>query len=358
MQLDFEKMFNDYVANHQKVWAHDRALTVGASETFGCIRKIGFGKRGAEFGFEQDDDYENGWGAMERGNLIEDHWVVPVLDDELPEGVGLLWAGDDQTTFVREDDYISATPDGLLTDLDKDAFALYGIPDIGADCALCEVKSIDPRVTLKEAKEQHFGQTIMQIGLIREETEWKPNYGIIIYVDASFLDQMKYFVVKFDENTYNTGKIRSDRVYNVDSLTELEAEGKLADDCKYCPWRQACAVVSNEAIPESTDYSNLPVDILDQLLLLVEKERVQDELEKEAKEEKDLLRANIKQVLAESEVRMAGDERFKVSWVMQKGRSTFDKAAAIVDGVDVDKYQKVGPGFEKMSIKLIDQPGT
>lgn len=356
MKLDFQEMFNAYVANHQKVWGHDRAKTVGASETFACIRKTGFGKRGAEFGYEQDADYENRWGAMERGNLIEDHWVVPVLDEELPEGVGLLWAGDDQATFVQEP--VSATPDGLMTELTKDAFENYGIDDIKSDCALVEIKSIDPRVTLKEAKDQHFGQVIMQIGLIREETEWKPEYGILIYVDASFLDAMKYFIVKFDEQTYKTGKIRSAKVFDVDKLEDLEAEGKLSDDCKYCPWVMSCYEVSKEAMPENTDYSNLPVDTLDQLLLLVEKERVQDALEKEAKEEKELLRANIKQVLAESEVRMAGDERFKVSWVMQKGRSTFDKAAAIVDGVDIEKYQKVGPGFEKMSIKLIDEPGT
>ena len=99
MRLDFDQIFDDYIAANQKVWSHDRSLTVGASEAFDCIRKTWFVKRGAEFGFVENEGEER-WGAMERGNLIEEHFVVPAVLGHLPAPAELLGAGDDQETII------------------------------------------------------------------------------------------------------------------------------------------------------------------------------------------------------------------------------------------------------------------
>jgi len=351
VQLNFEDMFDSYVASNQKTWAHDRSKTIGASEMFACIRKVGLDKRAEEFGYEVDEGHEDNWGAMERGNLIEDHWVVPVLDHALPQGVGFLFAGDDQKTFI--DGIVSATPDGLLVDLKKDALAHYGIDDIKSDCVGFEIKSIDPRVTLSDAKLIHSGQAQMQMDLVRKNTEFKPNFTIILYVDASFLNDMKVFIVEYDPNIPKAGRQRAEKIFNVESLAELQPEGKLGNDCQYCKWRYACADISGDAIPTETKAHDVDPELMDRIADLVDKERQAAEYEKGAKEDKELLRANIKQALIEADVRILGDERFKVTWTMQKGRTTFDKAAAIAAGLELDGFSKTGPGFEKMTIKKL-----
>ena len=58
--------------------------------------------------------------------------------------------------------------------------------DIGADCLLLECKSIDPRVKLDAPKPEHRYQVIVQLGVVRETTEFQPRYAIISYIDASF----------------------------------------------------------------------------------------------------------------------------------------------------------------------------
>lgn len=347
--LDFEKVFQDYKESNEKDWSHDRNKTVGASEAFDCIRKIALRKRGEEFGYTEDEDTEDSWGAAERGNLIEDYWVVPALDAHLPPDVGLFYAGDDQHTFI--DNLNSATPDGLITHLPKDALTKYGIDDIEGDCICCEIKSVDPRVTLDEAKDIHAGQSQVQMGLFHAKTNYRPMYTVILYIDASFLDKVNVFVVKFEPNKYRAAKIRADRIFNTDDLTELAAEGKMTGACKFCTFRYACADISNEAIPDSQN-SDLADDTVDEIFEMVKAERYLNKQIKELEDEHDIAKAGLKQKLSEYQTKRVKDDRFSISWNFQNGHKSIDKNAAKADGVDLSKYEKVGPGFEKLTIKL------
>lgn len=107
--LNIDEMFENYMKSNHKTWAHDRSKSVGASEVFSCIRQNWFKKRGKEFGIGPDDEYIERWGATERGNIIENHYVVPALTTQLPSGVNLLYAGGDQITLING--RTSATPD-------------------------------------------------------------------------------------------------------------------------------------------------------------------------------------------------------------------------------------------------------
>jgi hypothetical protein len=352
--LNFKEMFDNYHANQEKSWAHDRSKTLGGSEAFGCLRKAGFEKRGKEFGAKPNDDYEDSWGAIERGNLIENYWVVPALDDELPDGVGYVYAGGDQKTFF--DEPLSVTPDGLITDLPKNALKNYGIDDIEGDCVVLEIKSVDPRVNLSEEKSIHRGQAQIQLHLIREQTEFKPMYAVILYIDASFFDDMSVFIIKYDPRVFRSAKIRANRVFGAEDLAELEAEGKVIGGCEHCKWTHACATVSKELIPTGeVKAKDLDGEIRDRIYLLVKKEREKAQEEKWAKEEKEDLRARIKQALVEANTKRVNEDRYSVSWNFQKGRSTLDQSAMIADGIDPDKYKKQGAGFEKMTIKLVGE---
>src|SRR5262245_54675114 len=96
-----------YAASTRRTFV-DRDKTVGASEIGQCWRKTWYTKNGTPRDGDRSD-----WGSAARGTLIETHLLVPAMRARF--GERLLLAGDEQQT-VRKDE-LSATPDGVVTDL-------------------------------------------------------------------------------------------------------------------------------------------------------------------------------------------------------------------------------------------------
>lgn len=353
--LDFQEMFNSWADSTQKSWAHDRSKSVGASEVFGCIRKAWFGKRGAEFGYAPDPDYVQSWGATKRGDLIENHLVVPAvthgLSVQAPKA-RLLFAGEDQETIVQS--RASATPDGLIVGVARHALARYGVDDIESDCFNLEIKSVDPRVNLQEEKAIHRGQVQMQMGLIRETTSYRPNYAIILYVDASFHDVISPFVVKYDEKVYLAGKKRAENVFQIDDPKKLAPEGKYDQSCDYCPFKQACAMVTFASVPPKEEGKKLPIDNDPAFASLIEEYKKLKKKSDDASHDFEVAKQAVKEALAQKGKSRVWGENFKVSWTTQAGRKTLDRDAMIADGIDLSKYEKEGAGFDKLVISLAD----
>src|ERR1035437_3724791 len=97
----------------------NRQLTVGAREIGQCIRMTWYKKHldGAI------NDEEESLGASHRGNMIEQHTLVPAMRRHF--GADILYSGKDQRTF--RDGYSSATPDGLLINVPKDFLLEFGV---------------------------------------------------------------------------------------------------------------------------------------------------------------------------------------------------------------------------------------
>lgn len=359
--LDFRKGFDLWVAATQKLWGHDRSQSVGASEAFGCIRKTFFKKHG----YEQDPDYEESWGAMRRGDIIEQHFVAPAMtwfmENKTKDAV-LLWAGDDQKTLI--DGPLSATPDGLVVYADDDALAAYGIPSLGAGkdpdsphaCFNLEIKSIDPRVNLKEEKAIHRGQTIVQMGLTRKKTRWKPNYAVIIYVDASFLDDIEVFVVPYDEKTFKVAQMRAKQVFETKDPGDLMPEGKIDGGCDYCPFKKVCAQATAKGTPGKeageANSKNTPLPIMEEFERLIAAERVASAAKKAAETEHKEAAERLKAWFRDTGVRVAisddGKTKCSISWI--KGRKTLDKALLLADGIDPENYMREGEGHDRLNI--------
>ena len=348
MQLDFEDIFNDHVKSNQKEWAHDRSSTLGASEAFACIRKGWFEKFGEKNGFLQNEE-EQQWGAMERGNVIENHYVVPAIRDNLPEGAKLVFAGENQKTFV--DGFNSATPDGLIKGLTSDALVKYGIVNIEADCIVLEIKSVDPRVNLQEEKAIHHGQAQVQMGLIRELTKYKPVYAVILYIDASFLDNITVFVVRFDPSKWKAAQMRAANVFEVNDPGELRPEGKMSGECKYCRWTDACSAVTTGQIPEEDNTNNVSEDIIIELAPLVSEERAAKKRLDELEDEHKTIRQRIKEYLEASGRRKIKGNDWSVTWFSQDDKITVDTKRMREDGIDLTSYEKQGSAFDKLLVK-------
>jgi hypothetical protein len=344
--INFAGMFKAFEEITEKDWRYDRAASLGASEVFGCIRKAFFQKHG----YEPDDDHEDDWGAAKRGDIIENNFAVPAVQAILPPGAELIYAGGDQDTLrIRR---LSATPDGLAINLARDALAQLGIPDLESDCVVTEFKSFDPRAHIKEEKAIHRGQVQVQMGLIRDLTEFKPVYAIIFYFNASILSDIRPYVVKFDPKVYQTAKDRSELVYTTNEPSDLPPEGKIDDACRLCSFTEECSIAQGLATPRNersvanTKALARASELAKRYKELKSKEKeISTEAGETSQEIKDLLRKHdTKKIIAEDGCSIS------VSWC--KGKRTIDRLAMEADGIDTTKYEKEGNGYDRLNVSV------
>ena len=195
--------FESFAKTKQRKFGKARMQTVGASEAGQCMRKIGYIKHDNPKDTNRSDGYVDTWGAARRGNTIEDNYFVPAMRKKF--GSKLMFTGKAQRTFKYG--LLSATPDGILVDQPRDALASLMVPDIGPSGQVAvECKTIDPRMRLVEPKVEHFIQAQVQMGVMREATtDLRPDYAVIVYINASFLDDVVEFVVKYRSQGFPGG---------------------------------------------------------------------------------------------------------------------------------------------------------
>lgn len=353
-EIDFKEAYDAFVKGHQKVWAHDRSKTMGASEAFGCLRKAWFSKNGGEV----NPDHTESWGALQRGDLIEQHFAEPAVKWFLENyfwDTRLIWGGDNQQTLKAPDAPLTATPDGLVIDADDDALALYGVASLGGTgCFNFEIKSIDPRVNLKEEKAIHRGQTIVQMGITREVTEYRPNYAVIVYIDASFFDDIEVFVVPFDQRTYEVAKDRARSVYQIKNVADVFPEGKVDGGCTYCKFTQACARATGQATPTTgeANMTNTALPIMQEFEEILREERAASAARKASEAKYKSAAERLKAWFRDVGVRRAevpGVAKVSISWT--KGRKTYDVEAMRAAGLPVDDFTKTSDGHDRLVIK-------
>lgn len=335
-----------------KTWGgHDRSMTVGASEVGQCQRKLVYDKHGVEpdTGFVQD------LGAAERGNVLEE-WVVENLQHSLPDDIDLLWATDEgQQTLVDKETYQSATPDGLF--VSKTPFTLeVDSVSVETDCVYNEIKSIDPRPYdyLREPKHVHFLQCQQGMDLTRRLTEYKPTHAIITYINASFLSQIKRFIIPFDQKIADGLRQRSLDTFTKVSPDNLPmAEGKLmgGDECQYCAWRRQCNGDLVSALPtqEKSNYEQAVetrlYELATQRAELVASGKDNDQKVRELEQE-------IKEVLHEADTKKVKADWGSVTVYSQKSPPRYDKAKFEEAGLDYRDFQTDGEYSPRLSVTI------
>jgi hypothetical protein len=267
----------------------------------------------------------------------------------------LLYAGTEQQTLTNE--FLSATPDGLVVDQPADALAYVGVPDLGPGrCFVTEIKSIDPRTSLTAPKPEHAYQAIVQQGLFRELTEHQPEYAVVLYVNASFLDDIVEFVVPFDSDIYEHAKQRAARVMTARSALELRPEGWIAGgaECGYCPYTKACGR-ERVRVP---NFDSGPVDapFVAEVAHLAQAIKT---LETEADNVNACLRGaqeDLKERLRARQLRRVVADGLSILWSPVKGRPSYDNArireAAAQAGIDLATYETVGDATDRLTIRL------
>jgi hypothetical protein len=338
-------LLQQYGAGRRREWAHDRLATLGSSENGRCARQAAF----ARCEVPPDPGYVPTWGAALRGDLIEQHFWVPGLRASLPPHVKLLYAGEEQVT--RVDGYLSATPDGLLVGVPSDCLVPLGIADVGGNALLIECKSIDPRMHLRAAKPEHVFQVQTAMGVLRATTEHQPEYALLTYINASFLNDILEFPIRFDPAIYRAAGDRARRILGATDPGELPPEGKMAGggECRYCAWAEQCLGATIASIPANG--SALNDDDARELHGLRDIER---KLFDQGAEFETLHAAAceaIKQFLREHGVRQHRGEDWSVSWAPVAGRQTLDTKALEAAGIDLEAYKREGKAGERLIVK-------
>jgi hypothetical protein len=337
----------------------DRSQTVGASECGQCARKISWIKNEGDpvLGALRDADYIDNWGAKARGATFENFFWVPAM--RARHGDDLLFAGTAQQTFASE--FLSATPDGLLTNQPRDALAQLGVPDIGeSGCFVVECKTADPRSSLEKAKSENVFQAQCQLGLIRELTEYRPEYALISYTDASFWHEVREFPIKFDATIFDNAKARARQIMTATSAAELKPEGWIAGgrECNFCPFTNACGRKRTDVPNRQTvePNSQFVAEIVDLARECKAREATAEAADAKLRE----MQHEIRERMRSKGVSRIKSEGVAVTWSPVKGRQSFDnkgiREAAAAAGVDVAKFETVGDPTDRLLIRISDQP--
>lgn len=346
-----KEALNNYAAASGKAWAHDRSQTVGASEVGQCARKVFWIKNEGDpkYGAARDPGYVDGWGARVRGSVYEDQFWYPAL--KLTYGERLLFSGPKQRTFVSG--FLSATPDGLLTELEPGSVAEGSGTEVMTEC-----KTADPRTNLIEAKSENVFQTQVQMGIVREQTPYKPTHSILSYTDASFWNEVVEFVIPFDPSTYEAAKKRAALIMTATDAGELKPEGWIAGgrECEYCPFTKACGI-QRRSVPD-TDIKPDPQFVAEMADMALAAKRF--EL---ARDTADTQLRSVQQAIRDR-LRSHGVRKIPgvVNWSHVKGRTSYDnkaiQAAAVAAGIDIEQFSTVGEATDRLTISVSPSGGA
>lgn len=344
-----KEALNQHAEALERQFNHDRKRTVGASEIGLCARKVAWNKQSGT----KNAQFVQGWGSHIRGTVMETAFWQPALRAKY--GNSLKYSGSEQQSFEYES--LSATPDGLVCNLQRDALKSVGVDDILSDCISVECKTIDPRVNLiKERDANHF-QVQVQLGLIRRCTPYKPEYGLISYIDASFWDEVSEFPVKYDEGVFESAQLRASKLLNADPR-DLKPEGWIAGgkECDYCPFTEACGIMRRSVPAEDAAVANpqFVAEIADLCREAAELKSQGESMEAEVRD----LQQQIKDRLREKKVRRIPGI---VVWSPVKGRTNYDmpalRRAAADLGLDVEKFSTAGEPTDQLRI-LVNRATT
>ncbi len=288
-------------------------------------------------------------GMAERGNLIEKHFVVPTLQRVFgPENC--LYMADDQESFVTGRS--SATPDGLIINQPLDILTKHGVPSIETPEIVVEIKSFDPRANIHEEKTIHHGQAQMQLGMYHKLTQYRPEWAMVLYVNANDLEDVRPFPLRRNPKVFDAGVKRADRVFSTTDPYDLPAEGAFTDQCKHCPFQQVCRDAEIKHWPSDT--KNQPPEVVDHFRTLVADFVKHREAENAAYSAKKEIEDQIKHSLSTVGTRVLDDPTFKISYSKLEGKETIDQLALAdflkLHGKSIEDFHRAGGEFTRLTV--------
>ncbi len=332
-------------------------ILVGASEVGLCIRRVWYAKQQRMSFDPKHAEDPSSWGAARRGVTFENHFWIPAMRRHY--GDNLLFTGGHQLSMTY--DVLRATPDGLLIKQKRDVLKALHVPDIGpSKCVVLECKTIDPRIKLDQAKPEHSFQAQIQLGMFRRCTQYKPDYAVISYTNASFFDDIVEFVIRYDDAVFNQGLRRAQTIKAAQHPEQLKPEGWISGgkECGYCPFVQPCTAIRTGRAME-VPLENVDADPAWLLMVtsLAKREREINTRVSADETTQRNIQHEIKELLKAAGLRQIKAHGISIVWSPVKGRPAMDwpalKEAAAKLGLDIQRYETVGEPTDRLLIHVL-----
>lgn len=326
-------------------WDHDRSKTIGGSEIGGCARAVWHSKA--------EPEQWDGNGYTARGHAVESWFADPAgvferLQSALIVAGHDAWftaTGDKQQTLIDEHYRASVTPDGFFY-LDGETIYL-------------EIKSIDPRVSLKgEPRRKHVTQVQWGLELAHRCGHSKPSRAWLVYINASDFADITVFDIPRDPIVGAELLKRATRIHRASKATDLQPEGLSAggSECANCRLKSFCKEERAADIAAlEPERKQLDQDLLESLDDMARARVTAMITEAEAKAEKERLADLIRVLLEDNNTAAVETPSFKIRYSVTKGRQTFDRAAAEADGLNLAPYMRTSNGAPRLTIKEKDE---
>lgn len=334
----------------EKVWPTydgkllDRKEFLSSSEIGRCIRWSFFSKYPEKYPLPVGKGGNNGF--AERGHAIEAHFVEKIKHLE-QIGYKFEYVGDDQRSFYDADLGLSGTPDGVMTTPDGRKFLL-------------ELKSIDPRFNKANLpKKGHIPQTQQNMYLVEKCLNIKFDGGILFYIDASDVWNVKEFAVSGYNEIVEWAQERANQLWEATDPEMVEAEGLYSGDCDLCPFTHHCsqhistatllakAKEAGSPFLESLEPTELKAEERGAIYMFLDARASEKEHAKEKEEVED----EVKQMVMEHDGLIRLEDGTCLVATLTAGRATIDKALLVGKGIDLDEVTKLGKPFITMNVK-------
>lgn len=314
----------------------ERALYMNASEAMTCIRKQWYARH-------QKDQPEQDWGFARRGK----HGEVYMVEALRAANVPMLFTGDDQVGLRSDDRKLSATPDGLIWDMDGDD-GWIGV----------EFKTMDPRTNRQNLpKIEHVTQLQIGMAMFDEAREEFPElgehpikYGLVIYMDASNFNDVIQHRVGHSPSILDRLEGRAKRMLRARKAASLEAEGREngGNECRQrCVFKDVCwgdAAAQVQGGEGRTRSDSALTTLVEQFMVV--KSAKDDATTKETKLKEEIKR----EMKARKKTRVVvGDHVVSLSTTAPAER--FDRKAAEAAGLDLSPFVKTGAPSERLVVK-------
>ena len=193
----------------------------------------------------------------------------------------------------------------------------------------------------------------MQLTYICSETKQAPKAAILIYVNASFLNQIKCFVIPLDTNSAQHLEARANSVWDEYSPDNLPIpEGKLegGKDCQYCAWRKQCQGTEVSLIPASDNNYVVAVEhkVRD---LAVQRKKLHAQTKSDGIELKHIDQV-IMETLREADTRKVSGDWGSVTAFSAKSPPRYNGELFAAQGLDPKDFQISGDFSPRLNITL------
>jgi len=197
------------------------------------------------------------------------------------------------------------------------------------------------------------------MGLFGELTPYRPEWAVISYANASFLDDVVEFPVHFDPAIFASAKARAAEIMTAESPEDLRPEGWIAGgrECEYCAFNQACGRIRHAVPPAPMKEPPDPqfvAELSDLARLAKERRRIVESATAALR----TVEHEIRERLRGKGLRRVTDDGVSITWSPVKGRPSYDmqgiREAAQKAGVSLDEFVTVGEPTDRLTITIRD----